>query len=255
VFWTIWTADLSGGNRRQIASGGRIVDSSETRLNPVWIALTAATIAFDRHNSPGIFAQGETVEVRRLSDLRLLWTVRTSGRVTGLMLGGDTVAVMEDNGGPELDVADAVNPALFPIARPAFSAALSEDGRYLSWDLGPDPSTGAPARLMTLALPSGLRDPTPSPSPMPGGPLYPLQPTVSTGTGGPIVAWFATTATGVYPAFRDDAHAAGAVISGAGAPMWMSLHGSTLVLLSVDRRGGGNVATAFDLSQTGFANS
>jgi hypothetical protein len=248
VSWAIWAADLSGGHRRLIASGVRPVDSSHTRRQPVRIALTPTTIAFDRHNSPGIISQGETVEVRRLSDLRLLWSVRTSGRVTDLMLGGNTVAVMEDENGPELNVADEVNPALFPVARPASAAALSEDGHYLSWDLPTDPSTGAPARLMTLALPSGLRDPTPSLSPTPGGPLYPLQPTVSSGTGGPIVAWFATTAAGVYPAFRDDAHAAGAIISGAGDPVWMSLEGSTLILVSIDRHGSG-IASAFDLSQ------
>jgi hypothetical protein len=254
VAWTIWTADLAGGHRRRIASGARMVDTSQTRQHPVRIALTPTTIAFDRHNSPGTISQGETVEVRRLSDLRLLWSVRTSGRVTDLMLGGDTVAVMEDNGGTELDVADAVNPALFPIARPASSAALSEDGRYLSWDLAPDPATGTPARLMMLTLPWGLRDPISTSSPSPGGQVNPLRPTVSAGAAGPIVAWYATVAGGiVYPAFRDDTHAAGAVISSVVAPVWMSLHGSILVLVSIDRHGSGNIATAFDLSQKGFA--
>jgi hypothetical protein len=171
-------------------------------------------------------------------------------------MGGATIAVVEDENGLELDMAEEFNPALFPIARPASGAALSDDGRYLSWDLAADPSSGTPGRLVTLTLVSGLRDPiltrTSWSSPTP----TPLRPAVSTGSAGPIVAWYATIAGGiVYPAFRDYAHTDGAVISNVAAPVWIALHGSTLILISIDPHGGGNVASAFDLSKSGFTGS
>ncbi len=254
--WTIHLSDLVGAHNRVIASGQRVVDSAETRVHPVLIAMTPDLVAFNRHNSPGVFALGETVEVRSIATARLLWTVRTSGRVKDLLLGGDTVAVLEEENGLELDVADAVNPALFPIGRPASGAALSADGRYLSWDVAADPPNGGRPGVMTVVLPSGARDPISTATPSGAGAASALSPAVSATPGGPIVAWYATVAGGiVYPAFRDRSLSAGAVISAVPAPEWIALQGSTLILVSTDRDGRYTVAFAVDLARSGFAGS
>jgi hypothetical protein len=256
VDWSIWLSDAFGGHRRLLASGSRKVATAADRLHPVRVALTPSLVAFSSHNSPGTMALGETVEVLRLADLRLMWTVRTSGAVRDLLLGGSTVAVLEEEDGFAVAVADAINPALFPIARQVTGVALSEDGHYLAWDTPPDQSLGGASGLVTVALPSGSRDPLSTPGPAGTALAAPLKPAVTTAAGGPILAWYQTVAGGVvYPAFRTRDSTHGFAISSVPAPAWIELQGSTLILLSTDDDGRYTVAYAIDLSASGFGGS
>jgi hypothetical protein len=253
VGWTVWLSDLRGGHRREVASGVRPVDTADTRAFPVHIALTPSTIAIARHTSPGTTATGEIVEVRSVADDRLLWMVGTSGRVLEVMLGGSTVAVVQDDQGLELDIGDQLNPALFMVARPASGAALSEDGRYLSWDTAADPGRGLPGDIETMFLPLGVRDRVAAPAGPSGAAVQPLRPAVSSGPAGPVVAWFATVDGLVLPAFREGAGGAGTLVAGVPAPDWLALRGSTLILVSSGTPEGATAAFAIDLSKSGFA--
>ena len=254
VSWTIWLGDLAGGHRRRIASGVRSVDSADTRQHPVYLALTTDTYAFDRPNSPGLMAAGETVVIRTTSGDKLLWTLQTDDQVAGLMLGGSTLAVLEREPGLELSVADATNPALTSIARPISAASLSADGRYLAWDTAADPALNVPAGVATLQLRTGGTTslPVAPSSPRPD----PLRPVVSSGASGPILAWYATAQDGIsYAAFRDVARDVGGFYSTVQAPFWISLNGSTLILVSTDSDAGYTVAFALDLAGSGFKTS
>jgi hypothetical protein len=251
VAWTIWLGDLDGRHLRAVASGLRPVDSAATRQHPVRLALTASTYAFNRPNSPGLMAASETILVRRVSDDRLLWNVRTDAYVSDLMLGGSTLAIVETEPELELSVADSVNPALTHIALPASAAALSEDGTYLTWDTHADAARNVPAGLVTVELGSGsttsLAVAANSAQPKP------LAPAISSTPMGPIVAWYSTLGGGlVYPAFHDYADDMGGVYSTVQAPIWIGLRGSTLILVSTDSDGAYTVAFALDLSRSGF---
>ena len=251
VAWTIWFTDLGGGHPRRMASGIRYVDSAATRMYPVRLAMTPTIFAINRPNSPGLMYEGETIEVRRVTDGKLLWAPQTDRYVANLMLGGSTLAVLERDTGLELNVADAVGPSLFPVARPASTASLSEDGRFVTWDVAADPARNIAAGVATLQLPSGGRTLLPVASNSTSS--TPLQPVVSSTPTGPIVAWYSTAQGGaVYPAFRDSANSGSDVFSIVQAPIWIALRGSTLILVTTDRDGGYTVAFALDLSRSGF---
>ena len=252
VTWTIWLSDLSGGHARKVASGVRPVDSTDTRMSPVRLALTTSTYAFNRPNSPGLMATGETIEVRSVVDDRLLWTVQSGARVQDLILGGTSLAVLEVEPALELSVADAVNPVLTQIAFPASSASLSEDGQYLAWDVAADAAHGGSSQVVTFQLHTGatssvvVSSNAPSPTP--------LRPVVSSALGGPLVAWYDTATSGiVYPGFLDPWIKANSFFSSAEAPEWIALRGSTLILVATDHDARHTVAFALDLSRSGFA--
>jgi hypothetical protein len=251
VAWTIWFTDLAGRNPRRIASGVRAVDSAATRLYPVRLALTPSIYAFNRTNSPGLMAEGETVEVRSLNRNKLLWSVQTDSHVASLMLGGSTLAVLERDRGFELNIATTTNPALTPVARPVSAASLPEDGAYLTWDVAADATRNMPAGVVTAKLQTGGTDLLPAPL---NSPFHePFRPVISSTPTGPIVAWYATARGGaVYPAFRDYATEGGGVYSTVQAPVWIGLRGSTLIMVTTDRDGGYTVAFALDLSRSGF---
>jgi len=251
VAWTIWFTDLGGGHPRRMASGIRNVDSAATRMYPVRLAMTPTIYAINRPNSPGLMYAGETIEVRRVKDGKLLWAPQTDKYVANLMLGGSTLAVLERDSGLELNIADAVGPALFPVARPASTASLSEDGRFVTWDVAADAARNIAAGVATLQLPSGGRTLLPVASNSASS--TPLQPVVSSTPTGPIVAWYSTARGGaVYPAFQDSANSGSGVFSIVQAPIWIALRGSTLILVTTDRDGGYTVAFALDLSRSGF---
>ncbi len=251
VAWTIWFTDLGGGHPRRMASGIRYVDSAATRMYPVRLAMTPTIFAINRPNSPGLMYAGETVEVRRVKDGKLLWAPQTDKYVANLMLGGSTLAVLERDSGLELNIADAVGPSLFPVARPASTASLSEDGRFVTWDVAADAARNIAAGVATLQLPSGGRTLLPVASNSTSS--TPLQPVVSSTPTGPIVAWYSTAQGGaVYPAFRNSADSGSGVFSIVQAPIWIALRGSTLILVTTDRDGGYTVAFALDLSRSGF---
>ena len=251
VAWTIWFTDLGGGHPRRMASGIRYVDSAATRMYPVRLAMTPTIFAINRPNSPGLMYAGETVEVRQVKDGKLLWAPQTDKYVANLMLGGSTLAVLERDSGLELNIADAVGPSLFPVARPASTASLSEDGRFVTWDVAADTAHDIAAGVATLQLPSGGR--TLLPVATNSTSSTPLQPVVSSTSTGPIVAWYSTAQGGaVYPAFRDSADSGSGVFSIVQAPIWIALRGSTLILVTTDRDGGYTVAFALDLSRSGF---
>ena len=249
--WTIWFSDLDGGHKRLVASGERAVDTAVTRRYPVRLALTPRVYAFNRPNSPGLMATGETLEVHSVAGDKLLWTVQSDSTVAGLMLGGATLAVLESEPWLEISVSDALNPVLTHFALPASSASLSSDGQYLTWDTAPD-ATHDEWQIVTTQLKTGgtRAQAVPSDAPAP----TPLRPVVASTAAGPLVAWYATAANGaVYPEFVDPSLGRGGVYPGMKAPRWLALSGSTLVMVGADARTGGNVAVALDLSRSGFA--
>jgi hypothetical protein len=254
VTWSIWLSDINGAHKRRVASGIRLTNSDLTRAHPVWLGLTPSAFAYDRPNSPGLAPTGETIVVNDVKTGKRLWAVQTEAAVIDLMFGGSTIGVLDREPTLRLSIATADSPSLTPFAFPASSAALSDDGRYVSWDTAANSSSGVPAGLATTDLTSGVTSllAVPSEADRPA----PLRPTVTTTGTGAAVAWFETLKDGiVYPAVDIAGAAIGGLYSTVQAPLWIALSGHIMTMVATDSDGRYTVAYAVDLSGSGFAHS
>ena len=254
VAWSIWLSDINGAHKRRVASGVRQVNSDVTRAHPVRLGLTSRAFAYDRPNSPGLVPTGETIVVNDVATGKRLWAVQTEAAVIDLMFGGSTIGVLDREPALRLSIATEGSPGLTPFAFPLSSAALSDDGRYVSWDTVADSASGVASGLATTDLTSGVTSllAVPSEADRPA----PLRPTVATTGSGAAVAWFQTVKDGiVYPAVDISGAATGGLYSTVQAPLWISLNGNIMTMVATDSDGRYTVAYAVDLSGSGFADS
>jgi hypothetical protein len=253
VSWSISILDLDGGSARQVAHGTLLPTSFEAAEFPIHLALTDSTYAFDRPTDSTNTELGSTVEVHAI-DGSLLWSSPSQAPVTGLMLGGDRLAVLTDRStqsGPlkSLWISDASHPELSEVARPASSASLAPDGSYLAWDVWRGATFAESPAFPEVAiemLQSGRVEAltTLSGSTVPDE----LHPSVAVTRAGPAIAWFATGPDGsVYPAFRLAGGGDGAILASFQQPVWMSVEGSTLIWVAETPDGWSNAAFAVDL--------
>jgi hypothetical protein len=258
VSWSIWLLDLNGGLPHQVAHGTREATALDIAEFPVHLALTESAYAFDRPPASAAAGIGETVEVHAL-DGRLLESSHTQRPVAAVMLGGSTLAVLEE----ELSHSDKVfalwasgpgRPDLAPVDEPSRSAALSSDGSYLTWDVvyrGPYPTPADEADVAIETVVSGrevpLAAPTDRTSPAP------LRPAIWSVNGRLAITWFATAPGGaVYPAIRYATGGYGAFVASVQQPLWMEVQGSTLVWVVEDPASLSKAAFAVDISSLGL---
>ena len=271
--WSIWLLDLQTGLDHIASAGVTTAESGVAPHGPVQVALSDTAYAFDRPSSPigqsptppsadlstpgsaggGTAAGGgEVVEVRSVSDNRLLWSTRTGGAVNQLMLGGTQLAVVESGpdsatAGPSLSIADPVHPILRTVSHPSSAASISDDGSYLAWDVAGSGSL-SPSGVELEALGSGATTFVAAQS---GVDPRPLRPAVSAGDGGAIVAWLATAAGGsVYPAFRTSPTGRATAIASVQTTAWLTLQGTVLIWIGAAIDGSLGVAYSIDLAGT-----
>jgi len=258
VSWTIWLLDLDGGAPTEVAHGIRAVTAIDVAEFPVHLALTETALAFDRPPEAGTAGVGETVEVQAL-DGRSLWTTRTASPVQDVMLGGGTLAILTDAPSPTGDVFDlwtstAGHPALSSAPRPALSASLSPDGRFLAWDVAPqdqlpgaETATGVAIETVALGADASLDTPT---DPVQAAPARPAAWSVD---GREFLTWFATAPSGaIYPAVRYVGGGSGAFLPSPQEPIWIQVQGSTLVWVAESADGWTKAAFAVDLDSLGL---
>ncbi len=253
VSWAIRILDLKSRLSTQVAHGTRPIADVNVAEFPVHVALSATAYAFDRPPDSTAAGPGEAVEVHSL-DGALLWTGETPTRVADVMLGGSSLAVLTTGipggAGPfDVWVSDAARPVLSLVGQARTSAALSDDGSYLAWDLtvnvdGPYSSSVPTVAIETLA--SGRTEfvTTPTSSQLSG----PIQAAISSTSRGPVVAWFATAPGGtVYPAFRFATGGTPGVFESVQQPVWLHVDGSTLIWVAESHDGWSAMAFAVDL--------
>lgn len=253
VSWSIWILDLGGGRTRQVAHGTLVPSSIEAAEFPIHLALTASTYAFDRPTDSTKAGQGAKVEVHAI-DGTLLWSSPSQAPVTGIMLGGDRLAVLTDSSAQSgalkrLWISDASHPELSEVARPASSASLAPDGSYLAWDVWPSVAFGESSSVPEVAIETLDSRRVQALTTLSGSTVPDqLEPSVAVTRAGLAIAWFATGPDGsVYPAFRFASGGDGAVLASFQQPVWMSIEGSTLIWVAERPDGWSNVAFAVDL--------
>jgi hypothetical protein len=255
VEWSLRVVDLATGRTSTVAGGIRRKSGVLTVGIPIHVAVSDTAYAFDRPVAATDEGGGETVEVHSF-DGRLLWSAPTAEPVVDVMLAGGKLAVVTQAGGRAatgrtLWLASSAHRTLEEIARPAASASISADGRFLAWDSVADPgfpgepggpdvgiantSSGAVGYLATptSAAAAGTADPR-----------------VFVTSRGVIVTWLTTAPDGsVYPAFMWLEGGRG-FIETAQKPLWIAVQGENLVW--VTETADYQVATAFAAALSGI---
>ncbi|MFI5258773.1 MAG: hypothetical protein ACHQ01_04085, partial [Candidatus Limnocylindrales bacterium] len=253
VSWSLWLLDLSGGGPKQVASGVRDAGNIDFAEFPIRVALTDTAYAFNRPPTTATASPTETVEVHSIEG-HMLWSSRIDASVTGVMLGGSSLAILTGSSGAsgpfDLWTSDPNNPEFMRVAVAASSASISPDGSYLTWDLtttdpryqaSPRPTVG----IETIGSGQVAYLTTPTTSDLPEG----THPAVSSTVRGPVVAWFATAPGGtVYPAFRFAAGGGAGVFESVQLPVWLDVEGSSLIWVAESRDGWSAMAFAIDLA-------
>jgi hypothetical protein len=254
VNWSVWLVDLRSGGRRQIAAGTRYTSQFSDPELPVHVAITDSAYAFDRPASSAAAAGGETVEVHSL-DGGLLWSSQARATVLSLMLGRSRLAILTQDtatrtGPRTLWLSDETHQAPVEVSHPASSASLSTDGAYLAWDLQlvtglshQSPLSDVGVESTATGVVTFLRPPTTA------SVLAAFGPSVSSTSGGPVLAWLATSPAGlVYPAFSFAGGGSAGFFDAGQQPVWLRVDGTRLTWVTERHDGGFATVTAAELA-------
>jgi len=255
VAWSVRVFDPATGRISVAAAGIRRKSGVLTLGVPVHVAASATAFAFDRPDAATDEGGGEVVEVHAF-DGRLLWATATSEPVVDVLLAGGRLAVVTQTAGAApgprtLWLAGSGHRTLEEIAKPASSASISADGRFLAWDSVADPGfpgePGGPdvgiANTATGAV-GYLATPTNAPA------AGTADPRVFVTSRGVLITWLTTASDGsVFPAFTWLTGGSG-FIETSQRPLWVAAQGDTLVWVTetLDDQ----VATAFAAALSGL---